>query len=575
MSTHQPMAPRPSPTPGEPAPDGAPGAPRGRLFDTEDLVALVVVAAGLTVAVALAAAGDGFYHDDDACHYLYARDAWTDAKALWHVWARPGYNVPAMFAAHLGGLFGCRLLSAVQTALTAWLAYRIARRIFGRSGKARWFAALAPALVWAQPLVMTLAQTTLTESPAGLYLTLAAWLYLRGNRVWSCAAASALFVTRPETAALAVIFAVAVVYDALREARWNVGGLLRTPWLYACALAMLWAPVVWAWGAWATDLPMSDSPLGMFSRGYTSEYGAGAWHHFLMMCTEASGGGAIALAVAGAVHFGRRAWLVTALAFGLVALHTIVFRFGLFASGGYARFLVPGGGLVAVLAVGGVKGLCEGRRWVGLAAVGALAAAWGLALARHYPGYERPQELIAAVTSILAVLVAVSLVARSRSAWRALGPALAMVALLAVGVQAGIQVRPLRCDHGMHRAVTATVRALRETPVADHRILTTHVLVPCLRGNADIVAGVADARARWRRVPAGTLFFWDSKYGGKPTDTEPVSPLYGDLCRLGRSVCWRGDRYHWAEVFIRMPDKPQSVWTWPLGLAPPTSAPAD
>ena len=120
------------------------------------LTALALAAGGLAVAGVLISLSDGFYHDDDLTHYNFARAGWHSAGSLLYRWARPGYNVPAAVVAHWGGLLGCRIFSALQTAAVGFLAYLIARRI----GVPPAAAAMAPALVWLQPLTMTLACTT-------------------------------------------------------------------------------------------------------------------------------------------------------------------------------------------------------------------------------------------------------------------------------------------------------------------------------------------------------------------------------------------------------------------------------
>jgi hypothetical protein len=63
------------------------------------LVALMVALAGFGYALLLICQSDGFYHDDDITHYYFAAQGWSDGQALWHQWARPGYNVPAAVVA--------------------------------------------------------------------------------------------------------------------------------------------------------------------------------------------------------------------------------------------------------------------------------------------------------------------------------------------------------------------------------------------------------------------------------------------------------------------------------------------
>ena len=91
-------------------------------------LATLLTLLGLGVALLFAWIADDFYHEDDICHYLLVHDGWQDADAALHYWARPGFTLPMMVADRVGGLRGCRVLSALLTGLTAWLAWGIARR---------------------------------------------------------------------------------------------------------------------------------------------------------------------------------------------------------------------------------------------------------------------------------------------------------------------------------------------------------------------------------------------------------------------------------------------------------------
>jgi hypothetical protein len=331
---------------------------------------------GLALAIHMAAASDGVYHDDDACHFNMAVDAWTSPAPLWSWWARPGYNLPVVVVAHFWGLLGCRIFSAIQTALAAYLSFLVARRLLKGTGGGDYFAAIAPVLVWAQPLTTTLAITTLTETPALLYLTLATWLFLRGRRVWACLALSLCAVTRYETAVLGLVFMLAALAEAARRAGWKVLPTLKTRWLWACAAAMASFPILYVLAAALANIPASDSPLFLLSNRQGDQYGAGPWGQFVFNWIWAAGPGVLAMAALGAVLSGRRAWLPATLCATLVVVHTILFHLHGF-SGGYPRFLVPLSGLTAALAAAGLAGLVR-RQWKFAPALAVLLA--GLAL---------------------------------------------------------------------------------------------------------------------------------------------------------------------------------------------------
>ena len=540
-----------------PALDEAPGLRDRRA----DLLALLIALAGFVVAVVLGLLSDGVYHDDDACHYFYARDAWTDVHAMLHWWARPGYNIPTMFVARWFGFDGCRIFSAAQTAFVAWLAYAIGRRV---GLEARW-ALVAPALVWLQPVTMALAMTTLTETPAAVYLTLAVWLYLRGNRIWACVAISPLFTTRIETLALAPLFAGALIVDALRESKCRPARALRAGWLWACAGAMIWAPVAWCVASAVTRVPPEHSPLHVLTRNHTDQYGTGPAYFYLMRWAQCISLGQLAAVVAGAASVPRRGRLVAALAVGLVVLHGALFYFGLFATGGYARFLVPGAGLFAVLGALGLRSLWNGRR---IATIPALAAIPGVfMLVAHTYGFlftSRPQRMMAlswCLAAAMAPLLAAAVVARDRRWLVRLGRAAAVIAALFVAAQAASQIRPLYIAGNVdptHRLALKSVRLIAGEPFNRRDVLTQHVMVQLLRHQAGrettIPASDEHAAAAWRNAEPGTLFVWESKYC--PQEKAESEPTLRDLLReRGRRLAAFEEAGARAEVYVREPDR--------------------
>ena len=527
----------------------ASGPPRRTAAPLEHLLAIVLTLGGLAVAVVLAWRSDGFHQDDDITHYLFALHAWNDVGSLLHAWARPGYNVPTMFVAHFFGLLGCRVLSAAETALTGYLAYLLVRRLVPNAGLV---AALAPALVWIQPLALTLSLTSLTETPAALYMTLAAWLYVRGNRLWSCVAFSMLFVTRMETLALAPIMAGAVIIDALRQAHWRIGPALQTWWLAASAAALLWAPVVYVVAAAMTNMG-EGSPLDMFSQRYTTEYGQGAWYHFLHNWLIAGGAGVAAMSVVGVVALGRRGWLISALALGLIALQTVLYRYGLFASGGYPRFLVPAAGLFAVLAGAGLAAAFSGRRAIELVIVVALFGIGVYLSDKDFIGLL-PASTAGRLVAVAAMLLATGTAAiiRPLRVWLARG--IALPALIVAGWQIPPYVRPLSLEGDQYHQMLAQAVWVMKDEHPDNRAISGHVLVYLLRESTMTVANTNDARRKWIRSRPGTLFFWENKYGGTDDPYDPCGTLYAELWHRGKSI-YR-DSYWDAqvEVFERLND---------------------
>jgi hypothetical protein len=296
------------------------------------LCALAGTLIGFALSAWMAASSDGFHQDDDLTHLQFARWSSTHPEYLLHNWGRPGFTVlyalPAQF-----GVLASRLFSGALTALTAWLAYVIARRM----GIA--MAPLAPVLVWLQPLTFTLSYTTLTETPLAFYLALSMWLCMRRWFALSAAVLSMCLLTRHECAVWLPLWALAF---------WRG----RAAW-YAYAL-LAWAPIA---HNILSGICMDYWPFTTFFEAKpTDEYGHGSWFAMLGRWVPASTAGLLVLAFAGAWRAARRPegwlWIGAGLAYFLA--NTIIFRYGLFASGGYPRFLTPIAPVVAVAAVAAV-----------------------------------------------------------------------------------------------------------------------------------------------------------------------------------------------------------------------------
>jgi hypothetical protein len=387
--------------------------------------ALLFTVGGLACSLVMAALSDGGHQDDDLTHYQMARWSLAHPAYLLDSWGRPGFTVLYALPAQAGWL-GARACSGLLTALTAWLAYLIAGRLGVRA------APLVPLLLWLQPLPFTLSYTTLTETPLALYFTLAGWLYLRGNRGLSAAVISLCACTRHEAVLWLAMWLAAMLYERrpVRE------------WIWLC-----WAPVVQNAVSWAAfgEIPL----LMLFDAHPSDEYGHGLWLSMLTRWPVAAGLGQLLLAVSVLPDVLRRRgallWIGGGLAYFVA--HSVIYCFGMFASGGYFRFLVPIGPVVAVAAAEAL-----GQSWAGLRqgttaqkplwlALGGIIALWGAveaeaALHRTVLVEHHLTVVLPATRALLGLLGSVTLGALVLSAcpagrWRAVaGGALPLVALV-------------------------------------------------------------------------------------------------------------------------------------------------
>ncbi len=334
-----------------------------------DALGWLFVLGGLTVAVVLGLLSDGIYMNDDATHYFFARDGWRTLvekdgwdrlSVMWHRWGRIGYTAPTSPVAYWLGFAGCRVFSAVQTALIALLAWRSARRLIGPGI----FAAAAALMVWLQPLTFRLALTTLTETTGALYLMLAIFLYVRGNRLWSCVTFSALFLTRDEMLALAPLVALAMLLDARRLTGGSLRKALATKWVWAGCALLAAGPVLYVLISIPVDLPSDGDPLQIFSREYSAEYGTGPLYWMAARWSEQATPTIVALGLLGLGLLVRSlwrrkplvrpaapaagVWLIPTWTIAYLALHSVFFSRGMFAHGGEGRYMIPLSGLLAL-----------------------------------------------------------------------------------------------------------------------------------------------------------------------------------------------------------------------------------
>ncbi len=545
--------------------------------------------------------GEGFSHFDEPAHYLFARWAWKWPAYLLHDWGRPGFTVLHFLPARFGWT-ACRLLSAALTAAATWFAFRIAQ---GLGLRPAW--AVIP-LAFAQPLFFQLSLTTLTETPLALYLSLAVLLALRGRWRLSAAVVSLTFVTRHE----AIVFLPVWLFCAWRSRV----GLLR-----------LW-PIVWA--------PVAVELISRLSGGHpisdrlvdfvpSTQFGTGSWLTFFARALHAWGPGVTILALLGLPVLActqrvplkgatrclqpmpspsqaladespvapaaenRRSdasgagGLLVALSIAVYfATHTAIRALGLFASGGYARFLVGISPLVAVAALAGWNVLLSEhwkiRRKAVLGAAAAMLLLWA-ALERElnlssiaesvseYADQVQPAAWTMRIASI-GLLACVGIVVmydgrchrlrrrpdRSRpgfadptnsgtapSTHYLLPGCLALMILLTCAALC----RPLTL--GPEALIVIDVHhRLRDEGLADGPLVTANLWVDYVSQRSRRPYGPL-ATDELREAPSGAIFIWDRKFAGATDQNLPladflVNPAFG-LRFASRPRPWETDPY--------------------------------
>lgn len=481
-----------------------------------DSIFVIAMSAGfLALSVALGILSDGVHHDDDLTHFMFARWSGWYPGYLVNVWGRPGFTAPMALVAWIGdralAWHVARAFSAVVTlggALTAtWIARGAGLRYW------RWTILLC----YLQPLNVVLSYTTLTENFTALYFAAGLLLLQRRRCVWASLVFSLAFVSRLETLALLPIWWVCLIGQ--------MGMRSRRPLLAASMVTAMWAPAVhnvlhWiAYGNWPIE--------AFFRPGGSTEYLPTGPLAYLPPMLLAASPLIIALAAVGAIELvRRRQWNVVAIAGGYLGIHWLITWFGVFASGGFARFAVAVSPLLAVSAAAGVEALSasmqrrERATRAGAMIVAVVGVCWlAVAVEMRAGRMPRPQEwdvMRFGIALPFAVMMALSIVAASVSR---IGRAIVWVVLMVVGVGTAVQwgqiVRPLRLgrDQLLAQSVIASVEADRIVFCANPWIawFGDHVEDPSAHKGRRLLSS----------MPAGTIFIWDSNYS--PSDFHQLS----------------------------------------------------
>jgi len=471
-------------------------------------------------------AGDAYYHLDDVTHFLYAKWAWQWPRYLIDGWGRPGFTV-AYWLPAAAGWTACRVWSCLLTAGGAWFAYLSADRL-----------GLRPAwpvipLCFLQPLYFVSAQTTLTETPLAFYVSLA--IYLAIARRWSLSAVvlSVAFVTRHEAMAFLPVWLWFAVKD---RASWRAVALV------------FWAPLIVQVGQASAGM---DGLLNrLLDPTPTAQYGHGGWFTFLAKSLHAWGPGVTVPAVLGCGalwKFGHARILLAAIVIYFVA-QTVVFRFGLFASGGYSRFLVGISPLVAVAAWAGVRALLRPESAGRAAACAAviMALLWWSTKPETFwwkGTFVDPAEIYRAMRALrIAAIAFVALGAASflllqfgsnsiRTAARYVTPA-ALLVLLAL--TAFVFLRPLRTPADA-KLIRDAVNAIETAGLSDRTVVSAHPYAMYLTGTR-MSPNRPSIRERIRQAPIGTLILWEPRLAasedhGIRLDELAGNPLFTEVFR--------------------------------------------
>lgn len=552
----------------------------------DGLLAVTFSFVGCALAIIfIAVSPDGLHHFDDITHYLFSRWAWTWPEYLLDHWGRPGFTIPYFPAAALGWT-ACKTLSAIFSTCAGWCAFRLAQH----AGLAR--AWLVIPLIWLQPLYFQLAQTTLTETPLALYLSLALLLAVRGRWTSSSAVVSAAFVTRHE----AILFLPIWFGFA-----WRAGVPWRKLW------PILWAPILV--NAASIILGMPTTIELYLTPKPSNQYGTDGWLTFFARELHAWGPSVAILAWAGLLRtasatferIGRRISLfaegesgartsptpdagprrptpigpaetlrfIATCAVAYFVAQTVIRALGLFNSGGYARFLVPISPLAAVFALAAWNQLTDANRFERRRATVAIAFIFAIhwfALERqlsYHAGMDiefpmvREALVAVRVMTLGVVLLAAIAIARPQPAWsrRLIPSAMGLIAAMT----AYIFIRPLTPPP--EASIIADMRnALAARGLADRPFISAVTWVDYAT-NTSLPYRRRTTCERINAAPVGALIVWEKQFAGSPDHGISLESLQDDsrfrLIYISAAKQFQSEPY--LHVFEKTADEPSRL----------------
>jgi len=292
--------------------------------------------AGIFFMIYLLANSESTHSHDEIGHFLISRDAWLYPELIADTWGRTLHTLIYMVPVYLGGLTGARIVSLLMGIAAVVVTADIAKQL-----KLDYWHFI-PALLFFQPWFAELAFLAITQVPFMLIMVLAVWMELKNKQYIAAVLVGLLPAVRHEGILLLGLWMVYQIYHKNGRAAL----LLLGP------LLVLNITVFGFTGNWPFAIFLNITPNQI--------YGSGSWYHFLIRIPhpEAVGIPLSLLFIAGLKKTitSQKMLLIGLWYFSYFLLHSVLFYFGLFASGGYKFFLLP---LAPAFAVLGIQGLKE------------------------------------------------------------------------------------------------------------------------------------------------------------------------------------------------------------------------
>jgi hypothetical protein len=291
---------------------------------------------GLMVSLLLRSTG---MPEDEIAHLNISRQAWNQPSLMLDTWGRPLNTIIYMLPAWHSRT-AARFVSILLSTASLLLTVLTARKLHIKSSLF-----LIPVLLLFQPWYLRLGFTAITVVPFCLALVAGVYFWVSKKYNLASICLGSLVLIRHE----GIVLVGAWCLWMLLKRKWTSLAVSLVPY----ALYNLLYVIVF--GKPAVGIFLNIKP--------TDFYGSGSWFHYVKITLRETASLPVILslfAIPAAIKLREKGMIF--LLFALYFLtHTIIYRFGLFASGGYYLFLMP---LATGFALAGALGVESVLAWI-------------------------------------------------------------------------------------------------------------------------------------------------------------------------------------------------------------------
>lgn len=272
------------------------------------------------------------YQEDSYTHYLMAKYAWKHSWLFLDIWGRPIPTTVLSFVAPFG-LLPTKVLTIFISLLCVLITYRIAR-----AERLRYSEYIIPFLIF-QPYYLLLSVNPLTEIIFATILTISLLFLIHKNYLISTIICSLLPMVRPEGFFFLIFWMTILIYIK----KWKIILLLGLGIFLWNFLGFLQSgDIVWLYN----NFPWFGQ------RGF---YGSGSIFHFIFLLPEITGILLPLFLIGLAYLLTQKKLLFPVIFLFFFILHTILWKFGFYKSGGYARYFVAIAPIIAIISLWGFE----------------------------------------------------------------------------------------------------------------------------------------------------------------------------------------------------------------------------